>query len=165
MAADDASWESACAAASPLEKIVAHSPSGDMLEDDMTLTLAWRDGARTVLPWPPALVRRADALSAGGAACPGLGVVPAGAHALAIVAAVDARPGPDHLRIALVDTHSHAVLDAIADFGEVPDDYPHRYAPGRLAFQAWREWHDDVPTAAWKDVVVAGGRLRAAWRP
>lgn len=163
-AADDASWEAACAAASPLEKIVAHSPSGDMLEDDMTLTLVWRDGLRTPLPWPSALYRWSDGLAAGGSACRGLGVVPAGAGTLAVVVAADGRPGPDHLRIALVDTRTHALLDAIGDLGEVPNDHPHRYAGGRLAFSVYRRWSHDIGIPAWKDVTVIGGRLRARWR-
>lgn len=166
-------WTARCQPASGLQGIRFHSLSGDVAEDDMTVTLLYPDGQQRPLALPPGQYHQRGTLENVRSLCDGVATFPAGQGRLLMLLSRDDRPGLDQLEALLVDIRQARVLARQPRLGALK---PNEDSFVLLIKPRQRYWvrlvRHILPNACdcvagdiedWFQLQVSGSRLHAGW--
>lgn len=173
-AADDTpDWTARCQPSSGLQGIRFHSLSGDLAEDDMTITLLYPDGQQRQLALPPGQYHARGTLENVRSLCEGVAAFAVGPHRVLMLLSRDDRPGLDQLEALLVDTRQARVLARRSRLGALK---PNEDSFVLLKQSSQRYWvrlvRHILPGACdcvagdiedWFQLRVSGSRLQAGW--
>lgn len=180
---DPAHWVAECRADGQPFQLIFDSPSQDVDNADMTVTLALADGRKVLLPLSPATYRARPVVSNQASLCTGIGAfasrdqVYKGTSAkLLLWLSVDNRPGWDMLSLALLDLSEAKLLHHVEGVAPIKDPDGRQalavqVTPEGYSVRLERQWlqNTNSDSAAnsiedWMQVSVAHERIRNKWR-
>jgi hypothetical protein len=169
---DEPVWQAQCLPESGLSHVSFRSPSGDVTEDDMLVSIAWSNGATSPVSVKPAWFLRADFSTNLKNQCKDIGAFELSSERLLLWVSFSGRPRSNHLAVFLVNPRQRAIVDVLSDVGEgvYTEKYPMVLRRGDH-FEALmdKEWllqpgDGEFPAPDWMSLSVVGDRLKAAWR-
>ena len=164
-------WSAVCSLPEAALKVEFNSPSGDVTEDDMTVTVRWSDGSGTPIPAEPGWFTEAVKVTwEAENACTTIVGNALPAKRLLIWFFRNDRPNGDQLQLALLSVADKRVLDTKADVGEIPIDPIIIKRGSGFSVQLFKEWRQNGPGGGefgvpeWKDIIIKEDHIIAIWR-
>ena len=180
---DPAHWIAECQADGQAFQLIFDSPSQDVDNADMTVTLALADGRKVLLPLSPGTYRARPVVSNEASLCSGIGAfasrdqVYKGTSAkLLLWLSVDNRPGWDTLSLALLDLSEAKLLHSVERVAPIKDPDGRQalavqVTPEGYSVRLERQWLQNTGSDSaansiedWMLVSVAHQRIRSQWR-
>lgn len=180
---DPAHWVAECQVDGQAFRLVFDSPSQDVDNADMTVTLALADGRKVALPLSPGTYRARPVVSNETSLCTGIGAfasrdqVYKGTSAkLLLWLSVDNRPGWDTLSLALLDLSEAKLLHQVERVAPIKDPDGRQalavqVTPEGYSVRLERQWLQNTGSDSaansiedWMLVSVAHERIRSKWR-
>lgn len=180
---DPAHWFAECQADGQAFQLIFDSPSQDVDNADMTVTLALADGRKVLLPLSLGTYRARPVVSNEASLCSGIGAfasrdqVYKGTSAkLLLWLSVDNRPGWDTLSLALLDLSEAKLLHSVERVAPIKDPDGRQalavqVTPEGYSVRLERQWLQNTGSDSaansiedWMLVSVAHERIRSQWR-
>lgn len=169
-------WSVDCKAGEHSFTVKFDSPTNDVTDDDMKVTIA-SDSGEAVVPVKPGWYRKRGTISENThkSACQGMGALDVGNGSLLLFLTRDNRPGFDLLTLALYDPATNRVLDQLDGLDQLKSADPYtsyiavKTRDGfktRLVRDSVRGTGSDGAETYiedWKYLHVRGGKISAAW--
>lgn len=163
-------WSAACSLPEAALTVEFNSPSGDVTEDDMTVTVRWSDGSSTPIPAAPGWFTEAMNVTwEAENVCTGIvGNALPGKRLLLWFFRND-RPDRDQLQLALLSVADKRVLDIKADIGEIAIDPIMINRGSGFSVQLLKESRQNGPGGGefgvpeWKDIIIKEDHIIAVW--
>lgn len=182
-AADPVHWSARCAIDGQAFHVLFDSPSRDLDNADMRVSLVLNDGRKMLLPLSPGVYRARRLVSNQASLCEGIGayatsdrVYKADRARLLLWLSVDDRPGWDHLTLVLVDLAQAKVLHQVERLAPIKDPDGRQGLTVQVTDDGFwvrlqRQWLQNTGTDSaensiedWMQVWIAHGRIRSRWR-
>jgi hypothetical protein len=164
-------WEAKCSTPNGPVRVLFHSKSGDVYEDDMSVRVVWRDGSATPVRLRPAWFMPTTFPSNVQGYCSDVGGFELPDGRLLLWLRYSGRPRNDHAAVLLVDQRRHLILDVLPDLGELYHDREPfiMSRSGRFEVLMITEWllvygDGEYGKPEWKALSVQANRLHSAWR-
>ena len=163
-------WSAACSLPEAALTVEFNSPSGDVTEDDMTVTVRWSDGSSTPIPAAPGWFTEAvDVTWEAENVCTRIvGNALPGKRLLLWFFRND-RPFRDQLQLALLSVADKRVLDTKADIGQIAFNPIMINRGSGFSVQLNKGSRQNGPGGGefgvpeWKDIIIKEDHIIAVW--